>query len=135
MDFVAAKDNEEAGLVVERDKDYLFKFTMMKQNGKTGMALVSCAGNDNKILAWKEINPSLGKNIWLKISAEGVFYSFSYSLDGKTWTSLMDKADGHFLGIDAAGRFTGTMLGMYVSSNGLVSENTANFDWFEYLGK
>lgn len=135
MDFMPGSDKEEAGLVVERDKDYFFKFTVMKHDGKTGVALVSNAGTDNKLLAWKEISLSSAKNNWLKISAEGAFYSFSYSTDGKNWTSLLDKADGRFLGIDAAGRFTGTMIGMYASSNGAASENVAAFDWFEYWGK
>jgi xylan 1,4-beta-xylosidase len=31
-----------------------------------------------------------------------------------------------------AGRFTGTIIGMYTSSNGKESKNYADFDWFEY---
>lgn len=135
MEFTPKKDGEEAGLVVERDKDYFFKFTLTKQNGKACLTLVSNSGTENKSLASKEINPTSGNVLFLKISSDEVFYSFSFSTDGKNWTPLLEKADGRFLGIDAAGRFTGTMMGMYASSNGAASENVANFDWFEYIGK
>ena len=39
------------------------------------------------------------------------------------------------LSLPLAGGFTGAYLGMYASSNGTPSNNTADFDWFEYLGK
>ena len=135
MVFAPKKEGEEAGLVVERDKDYFFKFTLTKQNGKTGLTLVSNSGTENKLLASKEINLTSGNVLFLRVSSEEVFYSFRYSVDGKIWNPLLEKTDGRFLGIDAAGRFTGTMIGMYASSNGTLSENTVDFDWFEYLGK
>ncbi|NDP21546.1 MAG: glycoside hydrolase family 43 protein [Paludibacter sp.] len=135
MQFTPQKEGEEAGLVVERDKDYYFKFTLATKNNKTGILLIKNAMLDNKELSFKEIVPIHNKSVFLKINAEGVFYTFKYSVDGKNWSSVSENVDGRFLGIDAAGRFTGTMLGMYTSSNGVVSKNYANFDWFEYFGK
>jgi len=93
------------------------------------------AGTESVVIASADLKQIPKKGLYLKISAEEVLYSFSYSVDGKNWISVSEKSDGRFLGIDAAGRFTGTMLGMYASSNGNESSNFAAFDWFEYLGK
>jgi xylan 1,4-beta-xylosidase len=71
---------------------------------------------------------------FLKITAEGVHYSFNFSRNGTDWTPLHEKVDGRFLGSAGAGRFTGTMIGMYASSNGGAGNNHADIDWFEYVG-
>lgn len=135
MLFEPAKNGEEAGLVVERDKDYFFKFTVLKKDYKTSLVVAKNAGTESVVIASADLKQMPKKGLYLKISAEEVLYSFSYSMDGKNWISVSEKTDGRFLGIDAAGRFTGTMLGMYASSNGNESSNFAAFDWFEYLGK
>jgi xylan 1,4-beta-xylosidase len=36
--------------------------------------------------------------------------------------------------VGRAGGFIGAYLGMYASSDGRPSTNTADFDWFEYRG-
>lgn len=135
MLFEPAKNGEEAGLVVERDKDYFFKFIVLKKDDKTSLVVAKNAGTESVVIASIDLKQIPKKGLYLKISAEEVLYSFSYSVDGKNWISVSEKTDGRFLGIDAAGRFTGTMLGMYASSNGAISKSYANFDWFEYLGK
>ena len=43
-------------------------------------------------------------------------------------------ADGRILSTPVAGGFVGAYIGMYASSNGQPSVNTADFDWFEYVG-
>lgn len=135
MLFEPAKNGEEAGLVVERDKDYFYKFIVLKKDDKTSLVVAKNAGTESVVIASADLKQIPKKGLYLKISAEEVLYSFSYSVDGKNWISVSEKSDGRFLGIDAAGRFTGTMLGMYASSNVNESSNFAAFDWFEYLGK
>ncbi len=135
MRFLPVKDGEEAGLVVERDKDYYLKFTVKKQNTKTGILLAQNVGTESSTLEFIEISLPKNSNIQLRIKSEGVFYSFYYSVDAKNWNPVLEKVDGRLLGIDVAGRFTGTMVGMYASSNGSKSTNYAYFDWFEYSGK
>jgi len=71
---------------------------------------------------------------FLKIAAEGVYYSFLFSNNGNDWTPLQEHVDGSFLGLAGAGRFTGTFIVMYASSNSAPSRNHADFDWFEYAG-
>lgn len=134
LDFKPSADNEEAGLVIERDKDYYLKFTAGQDGGKQVVTLARKEGIEKKdsLVAQSAFT---GNNIYLKVEAEGVFYSFSYSTNGKDWTLLKAKEDGRLLGLAGAGRFTGTFIGMYASSNGAASKNYADFDWFEYVGK
>ncbi|MDD4921245.1 MAG: glycoside hydrolase family 43 protein [Bacteroidales bacterium] len=132
MDFSPASANEEAGLVVERDKNYLFRFILGMENNQPILKLIQRNGMDvaEKIIAKA---PMKAKTSYLKITSSGVLYNFSYSENGKDWKILKDKVDGHMLGIEQAGPFTGTFIGMYASSNGMKSTNQADFDWFEYL--
>ena len=70
--------------------------------------------------------------IGLRVTSEGVLYTFEYSTSVHNWQTLTGKEDGRFLGMHGAGRFTGTFIGMYASSNGLESQNTVDFDSFTY---
>lgn len=130
MEFVPAAENEEAGLLIERDKDDYFKFVLGKEGGRTVLSLVQRAGVEalEEVVAQKAVDATA---INLKVASEGVLYTFSYSVDGGNWETLMEKADGSFLGVAEGGRFTGTFIGMYASSNGSGSGNYADFDWFE----
>ena len=132
MEFVPATDNEEAGLVVERDKDNYFRFILGKEAGQTVLRLFqrNSAKPEDELIAKSGVGAG---SVYMKISSEGVFYTFSYSLNGKEWYVLKDKLDGSFLGMAGAGRFTGTFIGIYASANGKGSQNHADFDWFEYI--
>jgi xylan 1,4-beta-xylosidase len=131
MEFEPKMSDEEAGLVVERDRENYFKFTVTRGEKGPVVRLVSrnaAAGQDESV-ATSEV--SRGTK-FLKITSEGVLYTFRWSDDGEKWNSLAENVDGRFLGTAGAGRFTGTLTGMYASSNGKVTANTAFFDWYEY---
>jgi len=68
------------------------------------------------------------------VEARGQAYSFGVSPDGERWDSVADNVDGRILSTTVAGGFVGAYVGLYASSNGHPSQNTANFDWFEYIG-
>jgi xylan 1,4-beta-xylosidase len=130
MEFVPASDKEEAGLVVERDKDNYFKFTLTLEAGQTCLRLVK--GSSDQLVD-EPIAKSVVQSgsIYLKITSESVNYSFSYSFDRKNWKIIQNQVDGRLLGMAGAGRFTGTFIGMYASSNGSTCKNYADFDWFD----
>lgn len=131
MKFTPASDNEEGGLVVIRDRNHYLKFTLGMDNGNVTLKLDRSAGPETHDLLITSI--ALDKSpAFLKIHVSGPWFSFMYSNDGKTWNSLKEKVDGRMLGLAGAGRFTGTMIGMYASSNGNPSDNFIDFDWFEY---
>jgi alpha-N-arabinofuranosidase len=47
---------------------------------------------------------------------------------------LYKDVDARNINPEVVGGMVGTLLGMYASSNGIKSENSAAFDWFEYKG-
>jgi len=130
MEFKPSLENEEAGLVAELKKDSYLKCVMKNENGKNILSLSQKNGVESKdtTIAKAIVNEN---NLFLEISAKGHLYTFRYSYNGKDWTILKADVNGRLLGRD---RFTGTMIGMYASSNGMKSKNHADFDWFEYNG-
>lgn len=134
LEFKPLNEAEEAGLVVERDKDYYLKFTVGKWNGKKVVALAQKSGVDSKEIVVSTL-PLQENFIYLEISSKEYLYTFRYSYNGTDWRILMPDVDGRMLGLAGAGRFTGTIIGMYASSNGKTSENLADFDWFEYSSR
>ncbi len=128
MEFTPGSGNEEAGLVVERDRDYYLKFTVGIDNGKRVVRLSEKAGPDVKDSVLAQQAASGTK--YMRVSSQGTDYTFAYSSDGKEWTTLQKNVDGRLLGLAGAGRFTGTFIGMYASSNGVASANYADVDWF-----
>ncbi len=131
MEFVPKTENETAGLVIERDKDYYLRYTLSMENGKTMLSLFqkNRIGMPDSLIARSAVEKKTG---YLQISAKEYLYTFKYSSDGKTWKVLHADVDGRLLGLAGAGRFTGTFIGMYASSNGLQSKNFADMDWFDY---
>lgn len=133
IDFQSTLPNEEAGLIVERDKDNYFKFTLGMKNGKSTVKISQkTAQTEESLLAESLVNE---RTLFLKIASDEFHYKFSYSTNGLDWIILKEKVDGRFLGTSGAGRFTGTFIGMYASSNSEPSTKYADFDWFDYLGE
>ena len=133
LEFNQLNENEETGLVIERDKDYFFKCTFRNLEGRKVVSLSMKNGADLK----EEIISSFpfeANSAFMEVSSKEYLYSFIYSINGRDWVTLKSDVDGRFLGLAGAGRFTGTIIGMYASSNGKTSVNNADFDWFEYSG-
>jgi len=131
MVFEPQQAGEEAGLVVLRDKDHYFRFTIARDKDGTFLQLIRrdiVLGADSLI---RRI-PISHQRIHLRVSITGSLYSFHYGRSGIRMKSFCQGVDGSFLGAAAAGRFTGTMVGMYASSNGGTSVNKTRFDWMSH---
>ena len=72
------------------------------------------------------------KRVTLRIKSSGRWYSFGYGGSESDLIWLQQDADGAFLGSPAAGRFTGTMIGLYATGNGSTSNNSAGFSRIRY---
>jgi len=72
--------------------------------------------------------------VFLKIEAARDKYSFSYAEKKNQWKVLKNDVDGKFLSTNVAGGFVGTLFGVYATSSGEPSQNTATFKWFGYSG-
>lgn len=131
MDFVPERAHECAGLVVFQSSDFHFRFVLSGTNGTGVIRLIRRQKGEESILAEKPVSPG---RVYLKVEAQGQAYSFSVSGDGSQWEPVAECVDGRILSTTVAGGFVGTYIGMYASSNGLPSQATADFDWFEYTG-
>ena len=78
--------------------------------------------------------PIEGDRIYFKVEADGQAYSFYIATEPEAWQPVAESIDGRILSTPFAGGFVGTYIGMYASSNGQPSVNSADFDWFEYVG-
>jgi alpha-N-arabinofuranosidase len=132
MTFVPAAENEEAGLAVERDTESYFRFVAGSKDGKNVLRIIRKDPKTDHEEMMNEVAVQPGP-VYLKIRTEGTWYRFAFSTNGSTWIPVNDL-DGQLLGVSGSGRFTGTFIGMYASSNGKPSGSHAAFDWFEYKG-
>ena len=73
--------------------------------------------------------------IGLRIASVGDTYSFSFSEDAKKWKLLKDQVDGKFLSTKVAGGFIGCLYGLYATSSGESTTNTASFQYLSYKGE
>jgi len=88
-----------------------------------------------QLLASKKLEDVPNENdLFLKIEAHGNTYSFLYAVSRDKWNVLQEDVDAAFLSTKEAGGFVGCMYALYATSLGEPTENTAYFDWFEYLG-
>ncbi len=131
MKFKPEREGEEAGLTVFRDKDHYFKFTLIGTKEGDMLQLSKRAIGQTMDTVISRV-PSPGKEVILRITSSGRWYSFEYGAADDQLKYLGKDVDGAFLGSPAAGKFTGAMIGIYATSNGLKSGNTAVFSDVKY---
>ncbi|MFC0470737.1 glycoside hydrolase family 43 protein [Halalkalibacter kiskunsagensis] len=131
MEFSPKKENEEAGIVLLQSNEYNFKFVYFKKGNEQVMKLVKCTAGEEEVLMESPVDTA---KVYLKVTAHGQDYSFYYGESTTNYRPLIENVDGRILSTDVAEGFVGTELGLYASSNGENSNNTAYFDWFEYVG-
>jgi xylan 1,4-beta-xylosidase len=131
MEFVPKSNNESAGMVVLQNPDYHFRVECLRSGKENVVRLTKRHGGKEELLG--EI-PAASKRLYLKVEANGQDYNFYVASVAGEWKVLSEHVDGRTLSRTNAGGFVGTYIGLYASSNGKVSKNVADFDWFEYKG-
>lgn len=143
MNFTANSENETAGLVMMQAFNHQFRLERSLEAGKqvvrlmqstttyTGMQwMPGFQSTTTEIELAKAIVD--GSDICLKIEARGQSVDFLYGRSEDSMQFLFEKADSRLLNPEIVGGMVGTMLGMFASSNGSASENSASFEFFEY---
>jgi alpha-N-arabinofuranosidase len=135
LDFTAATDNEKAGLLVFQDESHFYYLCKSIENNKPVIQLFkSVAGSKKMDLLAQQPLPAAMAKTGLRISAAGEYYSFYFSPKPGAWTLLKDKLDARFLSTHEAGGFIGCLFGLYATSSGNATANTASFKWLSYRG-
>ena len=130
MNFDPISNGSEAGMSIFQKDDNYINFTLIKK--EDNMLLQAYAIKDAKLITkvseqLKEYNGTLK----LKIISNQENYKLYYSVDEKIYnyfTTLNGNA------IKSTG-YTGAHLGLYATSNGKESKDSASFDFVNYLVK
>jgi xylan 1,4-beta-xylosidase len=134
IDFSAKSENEKAGLTVFQDESHFYFIGKSLENGKPVMQLYK-SGADKKsmeLLAQQALTDG-SKPVKLRIEGKGDTYSFYFS-KGAQWELLQDKVDAKLLSTQVAGGFIGCLFGMYATSSGEQTSNSASFKYLKYSG-
>ena len=135
LNFSTKAENEKAGLVIFQDEKHFYYLCKSMAEGKPVLQLLKSTDDAKQpeLLASAPLKSAAGK-VQLRIQAAGDTYGFAYSENGKTWNTLKDKVDARFLSTQTAGGFIGCLFGMYATSSGQPTSNTASFTWLKYSG-
>lgn len=129
MEFEPVQEKEAGGIVLLMNHHYHLRMEYGMFEGTREIRLTRCFGGQDQLIArapWEK------KILYLKVTADYQKFDFYFSEDNENWIALATQTDGTLLSREVAGGYTGTVLGLYASSNGSESRNYADFDWFEY---
>ncbi|WP_405226135.1 glycoside hydrolase family 43 protein [Dokdonia sp. Asnod1-B02] len=129
LDFTPRKENEHAGLIIFQNESHYYYVSKSLRDGNEVIVLNKSEGEKMKVLATKEIDEA--GVLFLKIEAQGSTYDFYYSSDNINWNLIAQGVDATFLSTKTAGGFVGAFYGLYTTSLGSESTNSATFSWFE----
>jgi xylan 1,4-beta-xylosidase len=133
--FTPADSNEVAGLVIFQSESNFYFVGKSLKDGKEVLRLFKGIPRSKQMETITEVPvDSKNQKLHLRIQALGDSYSFFYSSDNKEWKLLKDKVDAKFVSTRTAGGFVGCIYGMYATSSGKNSSNTASFGFLKYTG-
>jgi alpha-N-arabinofuranosidase len=129
FEFTPQSANECAGLVLIQNNDFHFRFVVTHENDNIVRLVQRSHGHDETLAT----HPLPAGRYTLKVTAHEQSYNFYFSTNDQ-WQALAENVDGRILSTPVAGGFVGAYIAMYASSNGQLSANHADFDWFDYSG-
>lgn len=132
LTFDATSENEKAGLVIFQDEKHFYYLCKSKVGTQQMIQLYkSTETSDMELLAQA---PIATQSVKLSILSAGDKYSFYYATKGNKFVALKTDVDGKFLSTKTAGGFIGCIYGMYATSSGQPSKNTASYKFLRYAG-
>jgi xylan 1,4-beta-xylosidase len=129
MEFTPQSEQECAGIALVQNPDFHFLLVVSK-GAEPVVRLIKRAYGVDVVLAEKAF--STGR-VFLKVEGNKQEYNFYAGTEQGKWSTIAGEIDGRILSTPIAGGFVGTFIGMYASSNGQPSTNTADFDRFDYV--
>jgi xylan 1,4-beta-xylosidase len=132
MDFTPKNKYECAGVALIQNDGFHYRFVItLGEDNKLVVKLIQCKSWEDILITQQAIS---GSRFYLKVESYGQSYNFYIASHPEDWNPIAVGIDGRILSTPVAGGFTGTYLGMYASGNGQLSNNYADYDWFEYRG-
>lgn len=129
MEFKPSNENESAGIAIVQSNEYHIRYEKTERNGKEVLQIIECNNGKDTLINEIEINSS---KLYLKIVSKGQNLNFYYGNDGVTYKVLQRNVSSINLSTEIAGGFVGCTIGMCGTSNSQLTNNYADFYWFEY---
>lgn len=132
LEFSPKNENESAGLVAFQNETHFYYICKTMVADKPVVAICRANPDGYEILDSEVLsNPEEALEIKIDFSTDR--YYFYYKI-GDNWEKLAEGLDAKYLSTRVAGGFVGVTLGLYTTSKGTKSTNTAYFDWVSYTG-
>ena len=130
MYFEPNTNGSEAGISFFQKDDNYINFTLIKDDGKHYLQAY-VVKNGELISTKKEHLEQFKGQIKFKVIADIEAYKFYFSTKG-THFNLFTSLDGSYL---KSNGYTGAHLGLYATSNGKKTKDSASFEYVNYLTK
>ncbi len=134
MRFEPRADNEEAGIVIMQNDRSAIVFTLSRDAGENRLRVYRSFHGEIEEIAETYYDHS---SVDLKVRGDYLNLSFGYSLDGApgSWNTLAEDVDGTTLSpaVIHGFNYTGLYLGLFASSGGVESDNSADYEFFRYV--
>lgn len=130
LQLQAHQANEEAGITVLQNNTHHYGLLLVKTNASYEVQLRVKIGSMNYVAARQTVD---GDEVLLRVKGTPYQYTF-YFAQPSTPDKFVElgSMDTRYLSKEVAGGFTGVMIGLFASSNGLLTKAAAYFDWFDY---
>lgn len=115
MNYTPATDKDLAGIVNYQSERFHYVFGVTQKGNDTYILLERTEAGNSTTLASTKIDT--GKPIRLMVKAEGDNYSYHYAIGNGDFINLGGTVSGDILSTNVAGGFTGSLIGLYATSN------------------
>lgn len=132
LDFLPARDGEEAGLVLYRAPRHRYEIGVRRAGGRREVFVRQTIGAHVSVVTAAVVAPGRGPLV-LQVDAAPTEYTFSWG-PALEHLQRLDAAEARFLSSEVAGGFIGTYAGLYAVApgNAAARPTPAAFDWFDY---
>jgi alpha-N-arabinofuranosidase len=104
----------DAGLVAFQNETHWFFLSVRIRDGAAHEIVVEQRRKDDAAILARLALPADARQLELRITARGRWYSFAYRVAGRDeWIAVYDNADGSILSTRVAGGFVGSYIGMF----------------------
>jgi alpha-N-arabinofuranosidase len=135
MNFMAMSDNEKAGIIIFQDEGHFYYLCKSTAKGKPVIQLFKSNPESKTMdLLVEFLAATDSEKVLLRIDFEGEYYNFYCALKPNDWIPIKEKIDAKFLSTEVAGGFIGCVFGLYATSSGKETTNSASFKYLRYSG-
>lgn len=123
LEFSPSRPGDEAGLLAVQSDDFYYAFGLgTNDKGDPVLRVHRRRGREEPaegvVLAERILGAESHNGLTMKIAIDRARIDFTYSIDGKTFTTLLGDADARVLTTAVAGGFVGAVVGPYAQRAG-----------------